>query len=463
MSKDRLHVRARHLKLRSLEVWKNTGEVAMPTRIEGCSAPLRGRGHRARIPMLVIAAVSMLFAASGVRAASVSLPVNASGSPGQSVDVPLSVSPMNGVLAADFDVAYDASVVHAVSVAKTSLTQSLLLTYNLDSAGWAYISLYGTQAVTGSGPAVTITFQTIQPGCTFLDITRADLNEGDIAAVIQDGALSVCDPVDRDGDSLSECAGDCSDRFSSIRPGAAESCNGADDDCDGSIDEGVSCPCGAYVKPRGAGFWQTICLGTTLEGTIAPAYAGIVNDTVTFRAISSTAELCSVLTVQPSSPPCKSGEIQFMALLLDVASGRLCQAQPISASWTSATTVGGAVSEVDALLANPSRSAADCLRAAAVSSEIGDGRAIPGFLGEEVSISATKEASGRIQLGWPEPDAAAAGRPMVYKVYRTGAPAPFTWTLLASSMCHRRFVGLEPGSAPHAASPLPGGGRDPMN
>ncbi|MCB9683226.1 MAG: M6 family metalloprotease domain-containing protein [Alphaproteobacteria bacterium] len=42
-------------------------------------------------------------------------------------------------------------------------------------------------------------------------------------------------PQDRDGDGLSSCDGDCNDFEAFIRPGAAELCNGEDDDCDGVV------------------------------------------------------------------------------------------------------------------------------------------------------------------------------------------------------------------------------------
>jgi hypothetical protein len=43
---------------------------------------------------------------------------------------------------------------------------------------------------------------------------------------------------DFDGDTYSECGGDCNDTVASIRPGATEICDGIDNNCDGSVDEG---------------------------------------------------------------------------------------------------------------------------------------------------------------------------------------------------------------------------------
>jgi len=44
---------------------------------------------------------------------------------------------------------------------------------------------------------------------------------------------------DQDGDGYTTCGGDCDDDDVDIRPGGTETANGADDDCDGTIDEGT--------------------------------------------------------------------------------------------------------------------------------------------------------------------------------------------------------------------------------
>ncbi len=45
---------------------------------------------------------------------------------------------------------------------------------------------------------------------------------------------------DFDGDGFNSCSGDCNDNNNLIYPGATETCNTVDDDCDGSVDEGVT-------------------------------------------------------------------------------------------------------------------------------------------------------------------------------------------------------------------------------
>jgi hypothetical protein len=46
--------------------------------------------------------------------------------------------------------------------------------------------------------------------------------------------------TDVDGDGYSEAGGDCDDTSSAIHPGATEACDAVDSDCDGDLDEGCS-------------------------------------------------------------------------------------------------------------------------------------------------------------------------------------------------------------------------------
>ncbi|HEX4824788.1 MAG TPA: putative metal-binding motif-containing protein [Candidatus Polarisedimenticolaceae bacterium] len=46
---------------------------------------------------------------------------------------------------------------------------------------------------------------------------------------------------DNDGDGVTDCAGDCNDADPKIHPGAAEVCDGRDNDCNGLIDDNAAC------------------------------------------------------------------------------------------------------------------------------------------------------------------------------------------------------------------------------
>lgn len=78
-----------------------------------------------------------------------------------------------------------------------------------------------------------------------------------------DEERSACAP---DGNFRATAAGDCDDNAASVNPGAIESCNGFDDDCDGDTDE--ECPCNGsestscYTGPQGTDGVGLCALGT---------------------------------------------------------------------------------------------------------------------------------------------------------------------------------------------------------
>ena len=89
-------------------------------------------------------------------------------------------------------------------------------------------------------------------------------------------------------------AGDCNDNDASIHPGATETCNAKDDDCDGSIDEGI--PTQSYYTDADGDGYGT---GTAREfcsnpGTGSTTVAGDCNDNnaAVHPSSSNTTELC---------------------------------------------------------------------------------------------------------------------------------------------------------------------------
>jgi len=75
------------------------------------------------------------------------------------------------------------------------------------------------------------------------------------------------EPVDADGDGVVE-ADDCNDAVATVFPGATETCNGVDDNCDGVIDNDASDAITYYQDADSDGFGAT---GKAVTGCDAPA------------------------------------------------------------------------------------------------------------------------------------------------------------------------------------------------
>ncbi len=90
------------------------------------------------------------------------------------------------------------------------------------------------------------------------------------------GRYALGHAVDDDWDGLSECQGDCNDGNAAVHPGAAEVCNGLDDNCDGSVDEGgpsggAACTVVGAFGACAAGVTSCAAGPLTCAQTVAPS------------------------------------------------------------------------------------------------------------------------------------------------------------------------------------------------
>lgn len=168
-------------------------------------------------------------------------------------------------------------------------------------------------------------------------------------------------PFDTDGDRVAPppCGDDCDDRNASTFPGAAETCNGIDDDCDGVVDEGapgarafdgprldlarlVALPSGwAFVGLSAEGdlVAQVVAASGELREPSVVATAMELGDVVDVAAHGGGRQVLVILARGPAGPP--------LRLVLDlvgeslVATGRPTEVGEAGAERVAVTLFGG--------------------------------------------------------------------------------------------------------------------------
>jgi len=110
-----------------------------------------------------------------------------------------------------------------------------------------------------------------------VSIYNRALTASEIQAIVAAGSHGKCPlPGDEDGDGFRP-PDDCNDLDPAVFPGAPEVCNGIDDDCDGTIDEG--CPGACTPRPVGLVSWWP---GDTTATDVADGNNGLLQNGATF-------------------------------------------------------------------------------------------------------------------------------------------------------------------------------------
>ena len=144
-----------------------------------------------------------------------------------------------------------------------------------------------------------------------------------------------------------------------------------------AICEEAQPPCDPVDDPtvRTQGFWKRVCNGPHPSGEHdnLPEYVDFVNDFATFELVFGVEDMCERLNPDPKNDMCEKAEAQFMALLLNIASGRVAVCNCVDDPDLGLTTVGEVAVIIDDLLSNPERTFEECQFAKSVADDINNG------------------------------------------------------------------------------------------
>jgi len=152
----------------------------------------------------------------------------------------------------------------------------------------------------------------------------------------------------------------------------------------GPVEVSVSCggkqmvSVGPAACPLTQGFWKRVCKGPHPSGEFdnLPDYVSYVASFATFADVGRVEDLCDRLHPDPRNEKCEQAEGQFMAMLLNLASGRVPEDAAVSDPDASADEAAALAEEVDAILSG-APGFQECVLAQSIADDFNNGISLP--------------------------------------------------------------------------------------